>query len=453
MKFSRIISITLSLIILLTMFSCMSGCGKNGKKTGDSSLDLGGRTIVIGNPTDPSPDKSSSTYAEETEFIASLEEKYNCKIEWYYTGNWHTYHQEILTKALAGGKIADFFWATGVDIFPKWALNDLIVPLDDYFDFTDTVWNQDYHDFVSYNGQHYGISSWLPAIGEVILFNKRLCASYGVSDKELYDLQRAGNWTWDEFINYAKKFTKVGSSEDNSTYGFAPNGLLSATYHIYSNGDVPVIRNGNSYTYNLNSAKSVEAIQFCYDLFHKHKVTPSVLDSSSGGNLFKKGKVAFFQTAMWSFPEYAEAMKEDELGVLLLPKGPQSADYVNVTDTPMYLFMQPQVEDKEILAKLATELYTPQSWSELYEGYDPASDYKDYYFDDESAETLRMITDKTVVECGAVSTEFRNKILWSDYGINSSTDPRTWADSTQATGQYYLDFVWSQEFTSTDDTE
>ena len=330
----------------------------------------------------------------------------------------------------------------------------MVAPIDDCFDLSDPIWNADYLEDVLYNGQHYGVSNWRPAVGNVILFNKRLCASLGVSDKELYELQKNNGWTWDKFLSYAQKCTKLGADENSSTYGFAWDGHYSPTNFMYSNGDVPVKRNGNSYIYNLNSTSNIEAIQFSSDLVHKYKVVPST-STSGGTTLWKKGKVAFFSTAFWAYESYVDVLKDDGIGILLNPIGPKANDYINVTDTPSYFFIQPCVEDKELVAQLLTELVKPHEWdtSDYTTDYDPALSYLDSLFDDESAETLRMIKGRTIVDAGGYSTEFRSEIYWGDYGITDGVDPRTWTESKAATGQYYLDSVWSQEFTVTQAAE
>ncbi len=447
-----------SLVLVFAIVVAFAGCGskKDGgkKETGGSETlaeNFGGRTVTLAGISAPKED--SPTYTESMEFIASLEKKYDCKIEFYESNDWASFHQEILKKALAGEKFADAFVATGVNIFPKWALNDLVAPLDEYFDFTNPIWNQAYNEDMVYNGQHYGISNWSSAIGNVILFNKKLCAANGISAETLYKEFFDGKWTWDKMIEYAKKCTKIGSNDDNSTYGFMMDNSFSPLMWLYSNGSTPVLRDGNTYKYNLNSPDSIAAIQHCYDLVYKHKVTAKEINGT-GATLFKKGKVAFFATAMWAFPSYVDSFKDSELGVLLYPKGPKAKDYVNVTDTPAYWFIQPMVEDKALVAQLVTEYNMPQEWQDSYNPddpdggylYDPAKAYEEYVFDDESLEVIRTINDKTIVEQGGVSTDFLTQILWGDFGISAGTDPRTWAESNAATGQYYLDSVWSQEF-------
>lgn len=447
------LGLILAAAMTLAMTACSSGKtessgGVSSSGGGDGAKTFGGRTVVLGQAGNGAPQESSPTYAQEVEFIKNLEEKYDCKIEWYYTGDWHTYQQEILTTALSGGKIADAFAATGLEIFPKWALNDLIVPLDDYFDFTNPIWNAEYSEFTLYNNQHYGISNWSSAIGSVVMFNKRLCASYGISDEELYKCFFDGEWTWEKLAYYAQKCTKIGTNENDSTYGYGKSGVYSPWYTIYQNGSAPIIREGNKYTYNLTDEKAIAAMQFMYDLAYTYKVTPD-LTYGTAERLFKKGKVAFMVTAMWAFPEYAEVLQDDEIGILLEPKGPSASDYVNITDAPAYWFMQPQTEDKALVAQLVTDMCTPREWAPNGGVYDPAADYANYVFDDESIEVLRSIEGKTIAEYSAVSSDFKLAVLWSDFGLYSKTDPRTYAEANKASAQFMLDNVWTKDMTST----
>lgn len=96
------------------------------------------------------------------------------------------------------------------------------------------------------------------------------------------------NWTWQEFLDVAKKLT-TGSGGDK-VYGFGiPTYTFAYMPWIYSNGGSTASADLKSPT--LDDPATVEAIQFVADLVFKDKVAPN----PTGGDptsLFQAGKIA-----------------------------------------------------------------------------------------------------------------------------------------------------------------
>lgn len=410
----------------------------------EPQYDLGGRTVTIAHWFDQTPKETSPVYAERMALIEHINEKYNCDLQFTFTGDWHSYMSVINVQATSGEKIADAFWAGYSYLVPKWIDNKLVVPLDDYFDVDDEIWNQSANDEWAMNGKHYGMTNWKDALGHVILFNKRICAENGITDEYLYELQRNGEWTWDKLRELAIKCTKDTDSDGAiDVYGFGSYGTCPTCPEafVYANGACPVTVDENfHYTYNLDDPRVIEAIQFCYDLYWTDQVC--YMGSSAWGSwegMWRMGKTAFYSVASWNMADYFEDLEDDEIGILLIPKGPSADDYVNAQSAPSGLFMQPMVEDKEAIAAILTEYYGEYDW-ELPN--DVTSDWENLVFDDESLESISMIEGRTVSILGEVSTYFRDSVLWNDWGIKQGISPRTFVETMKASCQASFDELW-----------
>lgn len=433
----KILALALALAFIL--------CASFGTAMGEEpEYDLGGRIVTIAYWYDLTPKESSDTYPEQMELIEHINEKYNCDLQFVFTNDWHSYMSIVNTQAISGEKIADVFWAAYGTMVPTWVQNGLIVPIDDYFDFDAPQWNPGINDEWLYNGQHYGITNWDDAVGHVIMFNKRICAENGITDEYLYDLQRNGEWTWDKLRELAIKCTKDTNNDGAiDVYGYGSYGTCPTCPepYLYSNGAAPVTFDENyHYTYNLDDPRVIEAIQFCYDLYWVDQVCyMGSTDWGSWEGLWRLGKTAFYEVASWNMADYFEDLEDDEIGILMIPKGPSADDYVNAQSMPSGMFMQSMVEDKEAIGAIVSEWYAEYDWKTPN---DVVSQWENYVFDDESLESIEMINGRTVSLLGEVSTFFRDEVLWNDWGIKQGISPRTYVETMKASCQASFDELW-----------
>ena len=432
----KIIALLLTLALLLPMVSLAD----------EPTYDLGGRVVTIASWTDGTPNEKSDTYAEQMELLNHINEKYNCDLQFVTTGDWHSYMSVINSQVVNGEKIADVFWAGYSYVVPTWIDNGFVVPLDEYFDLENEIYNQDMNDEWAVNGKHYGISTWKDALGHVIMFNKRILAENGIEAEELYELQANGEWTWEKLREYAIKCTKDTNNDGAiDVYGFGSYGTCPTCPEpfVYANGACPVKVDENfHYSYNLDDPKVIEAIQFCYDLYWVDQVcyTGSMAWGSWEG-MWRMGKTAFYSVASWNMYDYFEDLEDDEIGILLIPKGPSAEDYVNAQSAPSGMFMQPMIPENEraAIASIVTEWYGDYDWKDENT---VESQWENYVHDDESLESIAMIEGRTVSILGEVSTYFRDNVLWNDWGIKQGVAPRTFVETMKASCQASFDELW-----------
>lgn len=449
-------------IILVSMFLIV-GCANSGNtptvSTAASSsnpdafpplpesaaYDLGGKTISLASWYNLTPQESSETYVEQQELISSLEKKYNCKIEFVTSGDWHTYQSALLISLMSGSKYADMFYQSFTQAIPQYVNAGFLAPLDDYFDFNYFQWNDQWDSMYKMkDGTHYGITAEINALGHVILFNKRIISERGLSDTQLYDLQKNNEWTWDKMVELAQLCT-WDSNNDGETdiwgYGAYGTSPVCPEPFFYSNGSSPVLIDEDfNYTFNLDSEACMEALNYCFSMvWDKNICYMGSKDWGTWENLWKEGKIAFFSVALWNMGGYPEALAADEYGVLLHPKGPKATDYVNAFANPGAWFMQstePE-EDRAAIASLVTEYsypgydFTGLKYSTWRSG-NAARIMEGIVFDDGSLETANMAATRSVSLLGETAIWFRDNVLWSDCGLKDAIPPSTFVESVKA---------------------
>ena len=437
--FKKVVSLICVAALVISLAACSNGESKSSDIAGTSSntvgskADLKGRTISLASYNNLTPSKSSSDYTKELALWKQIENDYNCKLESVLYTDFNAYHKNLLVSALANEEIGDVFYASAERIVPRWTNANLLVPIGDYIDLSDSdVWNTDLitTDY-TINGKGYSAISDGYWVGWVILFNKRLCAEKGITSEELYNLQKSGNWTWEKLREYAIKATTFDASGNTTVYGFASNSLapVSVEPFIYSNGQEPVIINPDkTYSWNLEHPAILEAMNFCYDLVYKDKVSYT-RGQGQGPKLWQSGKCAFYAIPGWNINKSMyEKLKGDEYGVLLMPKGPKAQDYVNASAAVSGWFMQESTKDKEIVGQILTDYVAGMKAIEKANNPEglPSKPIEEYLFDDESADTLNMITGRSTLLKGGAATWFNDNVLWGGWGIIEKMPPSTY---------------------------
>jgi multiple sugar transport system substrate-binding protein len=155
-------------------------------------------------------------------------------------------------------------------------------------------------------------------------------------------------WTWDQFVENAKKLTKDTSGKTPNDAGFDPNNIdtYGVTLPSWWGGWYPfVLSNGGHFASDdgkkllLNSPEAVEALQAFKDLIYKDHVMPNPTQTSTlptGDVLMQSRKVAMSMDGMWRVTDFAKL--GINWGVAVLPKF-KEPDTV-VLSVPKVIFSQ-----------------------------------------------------------------------------------------------------------------
>ncbi len=230
--------------------------------------------------------------------------------------DWNQHNQTVPTWA-AAGQLPDIIYVHGSRAFP-WNKEGIMVSIQDYVDADKAfdvagVWEEALKLY-RYQGKLYEIPY---DHGPVILaYNKDLFdkASVAYPDE---------NWTWDDFLAAAKKLTIPDqqwgySGYYGNTIDRSNDFLIGLTGpwggEVMDEEETKVL---------LDSAESLQALQFFSDLINVHKVaaTPAQTGAFPGG-IWIAGVVGMFGLATWGTPQMAQ-FGTFNYDVAPWPKGPK----------------------------------------------------------------------------------------------------------------------------------
>lgn len=195
------------------------------------------------------------------------------------------YHQKLAT-AFAAGDPPDVFW---MDVrAATFASQGSLLPLEKY------LTPQNKADIVEsgliepvWKGRLYGVP--MHELTEAVFVNRTMFEDAGIKIPRRLDEA----WTWDEFVNIARRLTKR-TGDRTDVWGFGVLRHLSdwsILPVIHQHGGTPLSPDLRKATGFLNGPATVEALRRYQDLFVQHKVIS--FDPIPEG--FPAGKIAIFQ--------------------------------------------------------------------------------------------------------------------------------------------------------------
>ena len=353
--------------------------------------DLGGMEIIIRDwysNADGSVNEAKSDFEEaQQEYREWIQETYNFTLKQMSMSDWGGTPADFVEYATAGDDGNNYIFILREDPAIASAMgNDLMYDLSslDCLDFTDTKFtaNKVHEKYGNADGI-FGMSSGAPEPRTGIYFNKRLLSEAGINPEELYDLQSSGDWTWDKFKEY---LSMVQRDTDNDgaidVYGFNVNNGDLTTAAIFSNGGAFIGKDASGkYTYELESANTLEALEFAADIFTNYRqVDPEGSQWDYYKQAFLQGECAFMIENAYCMYYNSEDNKgflvdmEDDYGFVMFPKGPQMSDYTNVwTDN---VVASPSCYDADKAWKLA---FAWNLWTDDVPGYEAYQNWAHVY--------------------------------------------------------------------------
>lgn len=145
----------------------------------------------------------------------------------------------------------------------------------------------------------------------VLYYNKKLFDQAGVPYPQ-------PGWTWDDFLDTAKKLTIPGKQYGFKFINWMPGWIM----WLWNNGSDVLSPDGERAAGYFDSPKSVEAMRFLRSLVDEHKVAPSLSEAAAAGvDLFTDGRAAMEISGHWAMVGYAAAKKLaiEDVGVVELP--------------------------------------------------------------------------------------------------------------------------------------
>lgn len=303
----KLIALTLGIIMSIAL---LSGCQSKATGTPDN-----------GNSTEKAELKgeiSFSTWGSlderkvNEEIIAAFEAKYpGTKVKLEYIP------EEYTTKidSMFLGKMAPDVIYGHPKYFVTWASQGLLMDLTDKFAETpelldDSKFNTNLYEAFKYEGKN--IATVNGADTMLLYYNKDLFDKAGIS-------YPTADWTWEQFIDAAKKLTIIGADGKPKQYGISiNNSYTAAEAFLFANGGKLFDDMNNPKKVLINSKENIKTLKMMQDLIYTYKAAPTSADSEVLGGGFDTGKIAMDVEGVWSVV-YRKDIKDFKWGLQELP--------------------------------------------------------------------------------------------------------------------------------------
>ena len=154
---------------------------------------------------------------------------------------------------------------------------------------------QGFHMFDRWWGFPYDVSTF------GVYYNKDMFAAAGMQPPPAFG---KAPWTWDQFVEAAKKLTKPDGKQWGVTWGTPLMNQYLTSNFIFSAG-------GRNFADDLKkcvigSPEAAKGVQFMVDLIHRHKVAPTPAEVAGGDvNYFESGLAAMLIDGQWALGQTA----------------------------------------------------------------------------------------------------------------------------------------------------
>lgn len=303
----KIFALTLVIVMSITL---LSGCSSKSTENSDKT-----------NSTEKAELKGEITFSTwgslderkvNEEIIAAFEAKYpGTKVNLEYIP------EEYTTKidSMFLGKMAPDVIYGHPKYFVTWASQGLLMDLTDKFAQTpelldDSKFNTNLYEAFKYEGKN--IATVNGADTMLLYYNKNLFDKAGVA-------YPTAGWTWEQFIDAAKKLTIIGADGKPKQYGISiNNSYLAAEAFLFANGGKLFDDMNNPKKVLINSKENIQTLKMMQDLIYTYKAAPTAADSEVLGGGFDTGKIAMDVEGVWSVV-YRKDIKDFSWGLQELP--------------------------------------------------------------------------------------------------------------------------------------
>ncbi|MBD5529168.1 MAG: extracellular solute-binding protein [Lachnospiraceae bacterium] len=406
--------------------------------------DLGGMEIILrdwwtGDPSDPTNDYEEA----RDEYREWIQETYNFTFKQQAISDWGSAPEDFVNYASTGGEENYIFIVREAAATTAAMNSGLMYDLStlDCLDFSEAKWLGEggVHKLMSKGDSIYCMYAGDTEPRTGVYFNKRLLEEAGIDPNKPYELQEAGEWTWDAFVDLC---AQVQRDTDNDgvidVYAMTQNDSVVANNAVYSNGGNYVGKDSSGYTYELESDATVEALNWAVDTMTQYKLPyPQDANWDYYVQAFLNGEAVFCAEDAYKAGGDFSTM-EDDFGFVCFPKGPKANDYTNIfSNNPVCI---PACYDAEKAWNLA---FAYNLWTDPIPGYEDyeawRATYNANFRDSESVDytIARMMKNGRVTFHGLIA----NLDLGNDltYSLLDGTSVSEHIEKIRDTWQAYID--------------
>ena len=314
--------------------------------------DLGGRVIKFAAWWDLKPAGNTASEKERLTKITEIEKKYNVKIE-FVNVPFQEYMPKFTATILTGEPFADVLQMEYKSALPAILKGQLLKVSE--FTTPENDINKEGKLLVrnpAIAGEEYGFDN--PGVGGTgIHYNRDLFKKLNLPD--LHELYSSGQWTWDKFLEIAKKATRDTDNDGKiDTYGFSGWSIDIARNFVAANGGSFV--NPEKKAEGFTNPNTIEAVEFVNKLYNVENVVKNKTGDRMNYdefNTFKDGDVAMFPAPLWA----VNSELTFDYGVVRSPSAPMAA-----TKSPLRIAAWlpnsfPRFKDPKIVYQIYEEMF------------------------------------------------------------------------------------------------
>lgn len=154
--------------------------------------------------------------------------------------------------------------------------------------------------------------------GTVVYYNKTLMKEAGLEDP--YTLWQKGQWTYEKFVEHAKKLSKKDSRGKATQFGTLIPPFPNWVPLVWGfGGEIVDLKSHRSL---LTDSKTLAGLQFIADLRYKHGCAPTPAQVANSAFTFESGKLGMYFDWMGMTPRYRKVVKSFDWDVVPIPTGP-----------------------------------------------------------------------------------------------------------------------------------
>ncbi len=361
-----------------------------------NTIDLGGMEVIIRDwwtPGDGERAEAEDAYTEARyEYWDWAMETYNFTVKRMTISSWASVPEDFANYATTSDE-NNYVFALRQGAELTAAMNNgLMYDLAtlDCLDFSENKWRSGIHKQFSKGSSIYGFYGEEPESKGGMYFNKRLLEEAGINPQTLYDLQEAGEWTWDKFEEMCAQI-EADTDNDGVTDRFAMANFNSIWFPlaVYSNGgDFIQMDESGKYYNDLESDETMEALNWAWDMWDKydeHKAYPEDVSWDYWITAWSNGEACFTADECYRAGQFNERGVEEDFGFVCFPMGPKMDDYVNIYADNVFAIPACYDADRAWKIAFVYDLYTePVPGFEDFEAW--KSEYYKSFRDTESVD-------------------------------------------------------------------
>ena len=177
-----------------------------------------------------------------------------------------------LTNGVATGDCADVTMLFGA-YFPSFVIKNLFMPIDEYWDKNDPIWNAEQMEEYTWNGKHYAFcsnesaSTTFQSIMPVYMYyNKAMLENAGLEDP--VKMEQDGRWNWDTFQEMCRQLT-VDTNNDGKIdqYALGKDGYSYLMFVMANDTSYNKVSADGSVSLNFDDPALAEALQYMSDMY------------------------------------------------------------------------------------------------------------------------------------------------------------------------------------------